>query len=176
ASASHRGPGTNAAQVLVRDELVAVSLQDRAREPATADHEYLLVVLLELLDERQEIAVAAHDHVGVDVRMGERPLEGVPRQVDIGAVLVAAGREVALDEPDRVLGEGAAVLAGARPVGVRDLGDDLPALLDGLEDAADVELLSERVLDADFDVVEVDEDGDVETILLSQSSSFVLRC
>ena len=68
----------------------------------------------------------------------------------------------------------AAVFAGARPVGVGDLGDDLAALLDGVEDDADVELLAEGGLDADFDVVEVDEDGDVETILSGQTDS--LRC
>ena len=62
-----------------------------------------------------------------------------------------------------------AVVAGARPVGVGDLGDDFAALLDGLEDDADVELLAEGVLDADFDVVEVDEDGDVETFLMSKT-------
>ena len=68
----------------------------------------------------------------------------------------------------------AAVLAGARPVGVGDLGDDLAAFLDGVEDDADVELLAEGGLDADFDVVEVDEDGDVQTILMRQNES--LRC
>ena len=58
-----------------------------------------------------------------------------------------------------------AVLAGARPVGVGDLGDDLAALLDGVEDDADVEVLVEGGLDADLDVVEVDEDGDVRDVL-----------
>ena len=90
------------------------------------------------------------------------------------------GREVALHEPDGVLRERAAVLAGARPVGVGDLRDDLAALLDGVEDGADVELLAERGLDADFDVVEVDEDGDVETFLwanafLAETANRVLR-
>src|SRR5206468_12590551 len=60
-----------------------------------------------------------------------------------------------------------------RPVGIRDLGDDLAAFLDRVEDGADVELLVERRLDADLDVVEVDEDGDVETILRSQMTSLV---
>ena len=64
----------------------------------------------------------------------------------------------------------AAVLAGARPVAVGDLGDDLAALLERFEDDADVEMLAERVLDADLDVVEVDEDGDVETVLMGQGN------
>jgi hypothetical protein len=78
--------------------------------------------------------------------VGERHLERVEREVDVGAVLVAARREVALHEADGVLRERAAVFAGARPVGVGDLGDDLAALLDGVEDGADVELLAEVVL------------------------------
>ena len=148
---------------------MAVALQDHARERAAADDEHLLVVLLELLDERQEVAVAADDDVGVDVRVRERHLERVEREVDVGAVLVAAGREVALHEADGVLRERAAVLAGARPVGVGDLGDDLAALLDGVEDGADVEMLAEGGLDADLDVVEVDEDGDVQAVLMRQN-------
>ncbi len=148
---------------------MAVPLQDDARERAAADDEHLLVVLLELFDERQEIAVAADDDVGVDVRVGERHLERVEREVDVGAVLVAARREVALHQPDGVLGERAAVLAGARPVGVGDLGDDLAALLERFEDGADVEMFAEGGLDADLDVVEVDENGDVDAFLWGQA-------
>ena len=84
---------------------MAVPLQDDAREGAAADDEDLLVVLLQLLDERQEVAVAADDDVGVDVGVGERHLERVEREVDVRAVLVAAGREVALHEADGVLRE-----------------------------------------------------------------------
>ena len=65
----------------------------------------------------------------------------------------------------------AAVFAGARPVGVGDLGDDLAALLERFEDDADVEVLAEGGLDADFDVVEVDEYRDVETFLMRQTQS-----
>ena len=111
---------------------MAVPLQDDAREGASADDEHLLVVLFQFFHQRQEVAVAADDDVGVDVGMGERHFEGVERQVDVGAVLVAAGGQVALHEPDGVLGEGPAVFAGASPVGVGDLGDDLAALFDAL--------------------------------------------
>src|SRR5262249_53492116 len=56
---------------------------------------------------------------------------------------------------------------------VRDLADDLAAFLDGLEHGADVEALTEGVFDADLDVVEVDEDGDVQSFLLkSQCDPF----
>jgi hypothetical protein len=68
-----------------------------------------------------------------------------------------------------VLCERAAVLARPGPVGVRDLGDDLPALLDRVEDDPDVELLAEGGLDAELDVVEDDEKGDVQALLMRQS-------
>ena len=144
-------------QVLVGDELVAVALHHEARERAAADDEDLLVVLLQLLDEGDEVAVAADDDVGVDVAVGERHLERVEREVDVGAVLVAARREVALHQLGRVLRQRSAVVAGARPVAVGDLGHDVAALLERLEDDADVELHAQRALDADLDVVEIDE-------------------
>src|SRR5439155_10462905 len=163
----------HAGEVLVGNELVAVALQDPARKRAAANDEHLLVVLLELLDEREEVAVTADDHVRVDVRVSKRHLERVEREIDVRAILVASRREVALHEADRVLGQGAAVLAGARPVRIRDLGDDLAALFDGVEDGADVELLIEGGSDPDLDVVEVDEDGDVETVLMRQTESLL---
>ena len=39
------------------------------------------------------------------------------------------------------------------------------ALLQGIEDSADIEILSERRFDADFDVVEVDENRDLESCI-----------
>src|SRR5450759_452284 len=150
--------------VLVGDELVAVALHHLARERAPADDEDLLVVLLELLDERDEVAVAPDDHVPVDVRVRERPLEGVEREVDVGAVLVAARREVALHEFGCVLRERPAVVAGARPVAISGLTDDVAALLERFEHDADVELGIEGVFDADLDVVEIDEDGNLEAL------------
>ena len=77
------------------------------------------------------------------------------------------GRHVALHHPDGVLGQQAAVVAGALPVAVGDLGDDLAAFLDGLEDEADVELAADGGLDADLDVVEVDEHGDLGCFVVS---------
>jgi hypothetical protein len=141
---------------------VAVALHHEAREIPPADDEDLLVVLLELFDQRDEVAVAADDHVRVDVRMREGHLEGVERQVDVGPVLVAARREVALHQLGRMLRQRAAVVTRARPVAVGDLGDDVAALPERFEDDADVELGIEGVLDPDFNVVEVYEDCDLE--------------
>ena len=128
-------------------------------------------VLFQLFDQRQKIAVAADDHVRVDVLMGEHHFERIEREVDVGAVLVAAGGEVSLHEPDGVLRQMPAVFAGAGPVRVGDLGDHLAAFLDAVENDPDVEMFVEGALDADFDVVKVDENGDVQTILVRQKKS-----
>ena len=150
---------------------MAVPLKDDARERAPSDNEDFLVVLLQLFDERQKIAVAADDHVRVDVLVGEHHFERIEREVDVGAVLVAAGGEITLHEPDGVLRQIPAVFAGAGPVRVGDLGDHLSAFLDTVEHDPDVEMFVEGAFDPDFDVVEIDENGDVQTILVSQRES-----
>jgi hypothetical protein len=63
-----------------------------------------------------------------------------------------------------------AIVARALPVAVRDLGDDLAALLDGLQDEADVELTADCGFDADLYVVEVDENGNAGTSCVCCSS------
>ena len=169
-AAAGAGRAARAEQVLVGDELVAIALHHQAGELPSADDEHLAVVLLELFDQRDEVAVAADDDEGVDVRVGEGHLERVEGQVDVGAVLVAAGGEVALHHADGMLREQPAVVAGAFPVAVGDLGNDLAAFLDGLEDEADVELSAEGGLDADLDVVEVDEDGNLQSWVCQRES------
>ena len=114
---------------------------------------------------RDEVAVAADDHVGVDVRVGERHLERVEREVDVGAVLVAARREIALHQLGGVLRQRPAVVAGARPVAVGDLGDDVAALPERFEHDADVELSVEGAFDADLDVVEIDKNRNLQTCI-----------
>ena len=79
-------------QRFVADELVTVLLQNRAGEGFAAHHENRLVVLLEFVDQRDEIAVAADDGESVDVVVREGHLQRIERQVDIGAVLIAARR------------------------------------------------------------------------------------
>ena len=152
-------------QILVGDELVAVALKDAAGELPSADHEDLLVVLLELFNQADEIAVAADNDERVDVRVRERHLQSVERKVDVRAVLVAARRQVALHHLDRVLRQHAAVATGPLPVAIGRLGDDVAALFEGFEDDARVERRVQGLFDANFDVVEVDEDGEPETLV-----------
>ena len=97
-----------------------------------------LVVLLELLDQTDEVAVAADDDECVDVRVRERHLERVERQVDVGPVLVTAGCRVALHHPDGVLRQHAAVAARSLPVAIGHLRHDLAALLQRVEHEARV--------------------------------------
>src|SRR5688500_3019208 len=136
---------------------------DVAGELPAADDKHFLVVLLQLLEQADEITVAADDDEGVDVRMREGHLERIEGQVDVGPVLVAARREVALHHLDGVLREQPAVVTGALPVAVGGLRHDLAALLERLEDKACIELCVEGVLDADLDVVEIDEDCETQS-------------
>jgi hypothetical protein len=99
------------------------------------------------------------------VSVRERHLERVKRQVDVSAVLVAAWSQVPLNEFGGMLCEGAAVISCACPVTVGDLGDDLSAFLQGFEDHPDVELRAQRALDSDLDVVEVDENGNLQSCI-----------
>ncbi len=141
-------------------------------ERLAADHEHALVVLLQLVDQRDEIAVAADDGEGVDVVVRERHFQRVERQIDVGAVLVAARRGVALHHLHRVLGELAREGVLPAPVGVSDLGDNFPALLQRVEHRGNIELPLQRRFDADLDIVEVDEYGDLELFFHFLSSHF----
>ena len=152
-------------QRFVADELVAVLLQDRAGERLAAHHEHGLAVLLELVDQRNEVAVAADDGEGVHVVVREGHLEGVEGQVDVGAVLVAARRRDALHHLDGVFGHlprGAVLPA---PVGVSELGDDVAALLQGVQSDENVELALQRRFDADLDVVVIDKHRNIHLLL-----------
>ena len=165
ARAGSRRGGLPAHEVLVGDELVTVLLHHLARELPSADDEHLLVVLLQLLDERDEIAVAADDDERVDVIVRKRHLERIEREVDVGAVLVASRRQVPLHHADGVLRHQPAVVAGPLPVAVGDLGDDFAALLDAVQNRRDVELRMQRGLHTDFDVVEIDEDRNFQSLI-----------
>src|SRR5258708_2430528 len=66
-------------QRFIADKFVAILLQDGAGERPPADHEDDLVVLLQLVDQRDEIAVAADDGERVDVIVPERHLPSVQR-------------------------------------------------------------------------------------------------
>ena len=141
---------------------MTVLLQNRARERAAADHEDALVVLLEFVDQRDEIAVAADDGVSVDVIVSEGHLECIECQVDVGAVLVAARRGVTLNHLHGVLAERACGGFLPAPVRVSKLSDNFAAFLERIEHGRDVELAVQGALHADFDIVEIDEDGDLQ--------------
>ena len=146
----------------VGDELVTVLLQNRAGEGAAAHHEDTFVVLLELVDESDEIAVAGNNRKRVDVIVRECHFQGIQREVDIGAVFVATGRRIALHHLHSVLGECARGGFLPSPVGVSELGDDFAAFLECVQNRSHVEFAVQRGLHSDFDVVEIDEHGDFQ--------------
>jgi len=77
-------------------KLVAILLQNRRREGLPAHHEHGLAVFLQLVHQRNEVAVAADDGEGIDVRVRKRHLQRVQSEVDIRPVLIAARRGDAL--------------------------------------------------------------------------------
>ncbi len=140
---------------------MAVLLQNGAGESPSADHENDLVILLELIDQRDEIAIAADDGEGVDVIVRERHLQRIERQIDVGAILIAPRRRVALHHLDSVLGQlpGGTLLPS--PVGVGDLGDDLSALFQSVQNGGHVKFSLQCGLHANFDVIEIDKHRDL---------------
>src|SRR5260370_18689072 len=155
-----------APDVLVVDELVAVVDQQVGRRVLHADADAVLVVLLELGDQRREVAVAREDHESVQVLLGVGEVHGVDDHLDVGAVLARVELLRDVDELDRRLVERALVVAVALPVGVGLLDDDLALLEQPLEDQADVELADLRVPHAEGDVLEVADHPDLSPLVL----------
>ena len=141
---------------------MAVLLQNRAGESPSADDEDAFVVLLQLVDESDEIAVAADDGEGVDVIVREGHLERVESQVNVGAVFVAARGRVALYHLHSVFGKRARGRFLPAPVRVSELGHDLPPFLERVQNTGHVKFAVQSRLDADLDVVEVDEHRDLQ--------------
>ena len=149
----------------VADELMTVLLQNRAGERLAAHHEHGLVVLLQFVDQRDEVAVAADDGERVDVIVREGQFQGIERQVDVRAVLVAPRRRIALHHLHRVFGKLARRIFQLSPVCVSDFGDNLAAFLQGFQHDGNVEFALKRRFHADFDVVEVDKDRDLQVLV-----------
>ena len=145
--------------VTVHDEQIAGRL-------ANADADDVFAILLELVDEAREVAVAGEQDVGADLRAREDELDGVNGEPDVGRVLLGrpvGGRE---DHVDRRLGERDDVLRVAAPVGVGALDGDFA--LDDLGAEQRAQLLSEVGANPHRDVVEVDEEGGVRRVHLGR--------
>ena len=145
---------------------MAIALENAAGEGASAHNQDALVVLLELFDQRDEVAVSADDREGRNVMPREGHLQRVERQVDVGAVLVAARRDVPLHHLHGVLRHLTALVAGAVPVAVSDFGHHLAALLERLKHYGDVKLLPQRFFDTNLDVVKINEYGEFLTFFV----------
>ena len=155
------------ADVLVVDELVAVGGEQVARRVLEPEPDHRLAVLLELEHERREVRVARDDDERVDVLLGVRELHRVDAQTDVRRVLAGDAALGYLGQFDAELVERGDVLREPSPVGVRALTDDLALLHQALEHSFHVERLdllaptpTARLLDAERQVLEVDEDGE----------------
>ncbi len=69
---------------------MAVRLENVRREGLAAHHVHGLAVFLQLVDERNKIAVAADDRKRVDMGVGKGHLQRIERQIDISPILVTA--------------------------------------------------------------------------------------
>ena len=147
------------------DELVTVLLQDGRREGLASDDEDGLAVFLQLVDQRNEVAVAADNGESVHVVVGEGHLERIQRQVDVRAVLVAARRRDPLDHLNGIFGHLARCALLTAPVRVGELGDQVSALLERFQYERHVEFAPQCRFDADFNVVVVDKHGDIQSFL-----------
>src|SRR5258708_960645 len=148
-------------QVVVVDERVAVGDQEVGGGLLHADADHGLVVLAQLAHERREIRVAAHDHEGVDVRLGVAEVERVDHHADVGGVLARHAHVRDLDQLERSLVHGRLEFLVAVPVAVGLLHHDAALEEQALEDFADVELRVLRFANAEGDVLEVAEDRHV---------------
>ncbi len=89
----------------------------------------------------------------------ESHLQCIQRQVDIGAILVAARGWVALHHLHRVFGEGAGSALLTPPVRVSHAGDDFAAFFQCIQHRCYVKFPVQRGFDADLDVIEIDKHG-----------------
>ena len=94
----------------------------------------------------------------------EGHVHGVHDQADVGGVLAAHGLLGDLDELDRGLVEAALVVGVAAPVRVGLLDQELALVQQALQHEVHVELAVVGVADADGDVLEIDEQGDLSFI------------
>ncbi len=162
----HRGIGQ---QRFKADELVAILLENRRGKRLAADHEHRLAVFLELVHQRDEVAIAADDGEGVHMRVREGHLQSVEREVNVGSVLIAARRGNSLDHLHGVFGHlpGSAILAP--PVGISEFGDDVAALLERIQRERDVKFPPQRGFQSNLDVVVIDKHRDIQFFLHSYS-------
>ena len=118
----------------------------------------MLAQLLELGDQRREIAVTGNNHEGIDVLLGIGQVHGVHAQANVGRVLACLGPPGNFYQFDGRLMQGGGVVAETVPVGVSPLGDDLALLYQPFQHAADVEAVAPP-LKAQGQVFEIDENS-----------------
>jgi hypothetical protein len=142
-------------QIVVRVVLVAVLDQQIAGRFPDAHSDHVLPILLELDDHGGEVTVAREQNEGSDLWPSEHQLDGVDGQADVGRVFLARAKCRSEDEIDGRLGERDDVLRVAAPVSVGSLDRDLA--LDDVAVEESAKLFGQVLLDAEGDIIEVDE-------------------
>jgi len=152
-------------QRFVAHEFVAVLLEDRRGERLATHHENGLAVFLQLVHQRNKIAVAADDGERVHVRMGEGHLQRVESEIDVGTVLVAERRRQTLHHLDGVFGHRSGGAFLTSPVCISEFCDQVATFFERIQRKRYVEFPPKRGFHTDLDVVVIDEYGDVQFFL-----------
>ena len=108
---------------------MAVLLQNGAGETLSPDDKDGFSIFLQLVYQRNKIAVAAHNGERVYVIVRERHLQRVKREIDIRAVLVASGRGHTLHHLDGAFGHLPCGKLLASPVRISELRDQVAPFL-----------------------------------------------
>jgi len=144
---------------------VTILLQNRAGKSFASHHKHGLAIFLQLVHQRDKIAVAADNRERIHMRVRERHFQRVQRQVNVGAVLISARRWDPLHHLDGVFGHLAGGSVLPPPIRVSELGDDIAALLQRIQRQRHIEFAPQRRLESDLDVVVIDKHRDVQFVL-----------
>ncbi len=147
-------------QVVVVDELVAVGDEQVGRGAFHAAADDAAVVLLQLRDQRREVAVAGEQGERVDVLLGVAQVDGIDDHADVGAVLAAHLGLRDVDHSTPWPWNSRTGVFVVPPVAVGPLVDDAAFFQEAFEHQLDLELAGLHVAHADGQVLEIDEYGD----------------
>ena len=146
-------------EVVVVDEFVAVVNEQIGSRLLHSDADDRLVVLAQLAHERREIRVAADDRESVDVTFRVTKIERVDHHADVGGILARLPDVRNLDHLESGFVQSALEGFVALKIAIRLFHHDVSLEQKTLEDFADVEGRELRVVRAEGDIFQIEEDG-----------------
>jgi hypothetical protein len=141
-----RSGGAAGGEIFVVRELVAVLDQKTRGGVLGGQPDHILAVLLELGDERREVAVPRDDHERPDMLLAVTEVHGVDAEADIGRVLSGLGPLGDVDDLKRRVVQLLLELRESAPVAIGLFDDDLTLFDEPLQDPVDLELVSRSYL------------------------------